>query len=163
MIPLIAGAGVSLISSVVGGVTASSKAKEASELLDSEQKSLDSWYAQEISTDYLDTDAAKSTLSYLNKKNKKSEEAMQNSLVKSGATAEERVATAAALNENYADVVSQMAATDTSRRDKLNSTYLSESKNISNKKYNALASEASAASMLGAVGASIANTAAKLG
>ena len=162
MIPLLIGTGVSLVGSLVGGISASKKAKEAEKMLKKEQAVLDDWYAKQLNTDYLDTDSAKSTLAHIESRNKKNEQALTNSMIKGGATAEERVASASALNKNYADAMSGMAATDTARKSEADSMYMSGKSNLISKEHSQMLGSASAATLVTSLASGIGNTVAKL-
>ncbi|MEG1649938.1 MAG: hypothetical protein RR141_01400 [Rikenellaceae bacterium] len=156
MISLIA-SGVGLVGSLLGGLGARKKAKKANSMLDDRQRSLDDWYRKEMNTDFLDTDVAKSTLSFIGNKNKKAENAMRNSAIKRSTTAEERVAMASALNQNYADSVSRLAGMGTSRKNQLQGTYMNESNKLANMKYQNQINSASTTGELGEMVGNVVN------
>lgn len=161
MVSLIA-AGAGLIGSLFGGIGAKKKAKKADSMLNDRQRTLDDWYRKEMSSDFLDTDVAKSTLSYIGSKNKKAENAMRNSAIKRSTTAEERVAMASSLNQNYADAVSKVAGMGTSYKNQVQGTYMNESNKLANMKYQNMMNSASTAGMVGGMVGDVANQIIKL-
>lgn len=149
--------GVGLVGSLFGGLGANKKAKKADNMLNDRQRSLDDWYRKEMSNDFLDTDVAKSTLSYIGSKNKKAENAMKNSAIRRSTTAEERVAMASSLNQNYADAVSKVAGMGTSYKNQVQSNYMNESNRLSDMKYRNMLGSASTSNMVGSVIGNAAN------
>lgn len=122
MIGLIS-AGVGAIGSLVSGLSARSKAKKAEKQLLERRDALNKEYAQDKNTDYLDTEAARSTLALLRRQNRRQTEAMNNNAVKSGASDEAKVAAAGRLNDSYADAASRIAGMGTQYKQQLKENY----------------------------------------
>lgn len=122
MIGLIS-AGVGAIGSLVSGLSARSKAKKAEKQLLERKDALNKEYAQDKNTDYLDTEAARSTLALLRRQNRRQTEAMNNNAVKSGASDEAKVAAAGRLNDSYADAASRIAGMGTQYKQRLKENY----------------------------------------
>ena len=66
--------------------------------------------------------------------NKEAQKAANTNAVKSGMTDEAKVAQAAKLNENYADVVSQIAGAGARHKDRVQQQYMDETRNLDNLK-----------------------------
>ena len=122
MIGLIS-AGVGAIGSLFSGLSARSKAKKAEKQLLERRDALNKEYAQDKNTDYLDTEAARSTLALLRRQNRQAQEALNNNAVKSGASDEAKVAAAARQNENYANAASRIAGMGTQYKQRLKENY----------------------------------------
>lgn len=122
MIGLIS-AGVGAIGSLVSGLSARSKAKKAEKQLLERRDALNKEYAQDKNTDYLDTEAARSTLALLRRQNRRAQEALNNNAVKGGASDEAKVAAAASQNENYANAASRIAGMGTQYKQRLKENY----------------------------------------
>ncbi len=162
MISSIVGAGIGLAGSLIGGISASQRAKEADKLLKQERATLDHWYAKEMATDYLDTSNAKSTLSFLEKNNKKSEQKLNNSNIKSGASAEQKVATASALNQNYANAMSNMSANDTAKKTNVNNMYMNRKSGLDQREYSSQVQKATTAGAITDLAVGLGNSMLKL-
>ena len=91
MIGLI-GSAVGALGSLFSGISARNQARKAEKQLEQRKADLQSEYAQEKNTDYLDTETARSTLALLRRQNKRAQEALNNNAVKSGASDEAKVA-----------------------------------------------------------------------
>ncbi len=128
MLGLAIGTGVQALGSLVGGLVTRGREKKRQRSLDNEQNMLDS--------NYMDSENAKATLSMLHRQNKRTTEQVGNNLIRNGATAESRVATAAALNENYADTVSRLAVADEARKERDRDRYVEMSQNIASRRGN---------------------------
>ncbi len=136
MLGLAIGTGVQALGSLVGGLVTRGREKKRQRSLDNEQNMLDRWYQQSQNSNYMDSENAKATLSMLHRQNKRTSEQVGNNLIRNGATAESRVATAAALNENYADTVSRLAVADEARKERDRDRYVEMSQNIASRRGN---------------------------
>lgn len=123
MLPLILGAATSAIGSIANGVLASKQRKRESKALDNYETTLEKWYNKEMSTDYLDTEEAKKTLSLLRNRNREDKNILNSSITKQGLTDEAKVAFASDLNRGYASDISRIASYDTGRKENINSKY----------------------------------------
>lgn len=124
MIPLLVGAAISIGGSAVSSIAQGNAAKKQEDMLNEKRDEAEARYQHQLGTDYLDTDAAKSTLSMLRKQNDKQMEALGNDAVKSGASEEAKVAAASKLNENYAGAAAQLAGYGTQYQQALEDKYL---------------------------------------
>ncbi len=130
MLGLAIGAGVQALGSLAGGLVTRARKKKRQRALDKEQNTLDEWYSKSQSQSYLDNENAKATLALLHRQNKQAVEHINNNLIRNGATAESKVATASALNRNYADTVSRLAVADSQRKERDRERYISLSQNV---------------------------------
>ena len=151
MIGLI-GSAVGALGSLFSGISARNQARKAEKQLEQRKADLQSEYAQEKNTDYLDTETARSTLALLRRQNKRAQEALNNNAVKSGASDEAKVAAAARQNENYANAVSQIAGMGTQYKQRLKENYQQRLDSLDNALYSTQMSKAQATSdMIGGI------------
>lgn len=137
MEPLTAiGLGTSLLGGLFGGIGARKQARKAEKQLQERKDNLNNWYAQEKNTNYLDTDAARSTLALLRRQNKRQMEALNNNAVKAGTSDEAKVAAAGRLNDSYADAVSRIAGMGTQYKDNLRRDYMNRMDSLDNALFN---------------------------
>ena len=134
MLGLAIGAGVQALGSLVGGLVTRGRQKRREREIDNEQNMLDKWYRQSQNSSYMESENAKATLSMLHRQNRRTTEQLNNNLIRGGATAESRVATAAALNENYADTVSKLAIADQSRKERDRERYIEMSERLASQR-----------------------------
>lgn len=126
------GAGIAAIGSIASGISARRAAKKAEKQIGKQLAENDRWYAQEKGTNFLDTDSARSTLALLRRQNQQQTEAMNNNAVKAGASDEAKVATAAGLNQNYANAASQIAGMGTQYKENLRQDYMNRRDSLNN-------------------------------
>lgn len=126
--------GMKLISGISQKVSADNKRRKALAELDKNKKELDETYRKESNKNYLDSGEGKSNLMLLNDQKKVKDEALANSVISSGATAEAEVAKAASINKNYADSVSRLAAVGTSKKEAVRDKYLNDTEKINDRK-----------------------------
>lgn len=151
MIGLI-GSAVGALGSLFSGISARNQARKAEKQLEQRKADLQSEYAQEKNTDYLDTETARSTLALLRRQNKRAQEALNNNAVKSGASDEAKVAAAARQNENYANAVSQIAGMGTQYKQRLKENYQQRLDSLDNALYSTQMSKAQATNdMIGGI------------
>lgn len=151
MIGLI-GSAVGALGSLFSGISARNQARKAEKQLEQRKADLQSEYAQEKNTDYLDTETARSTLALLRRQNKRAQESLNNNAVKSGASDEAKVAAAARQNENYANAVSQIAGMGTQYKQRLKENYQQRLDSLDNALYSTQMSKAQATSdMIGGI------------
>ena len=135
MIGLI-GSAVGALGSLFSGIGAWKQARKAEKQIHERKDALTTEYAQDKNTDYLDTEAARSTLALLRRQNRRAQEAMNNNAVKSGASDEAKVAAAARQNENYANAVSRIAGMGTQYKQRLKENYQNRMDSLDNALYN---------------------------
>ena len=131
MIGLI-GSAVGALGSLFSGIGARKQARKAEKQIHERKDALTTEYAQDKNTDYLDTEAARSTLALLRRQNRRAQEAMNNNAVKSGASDEAKVAAAARQNENYANAVSRIAGMGTQYKQRLKENYQTRMDSLAN-------------------------------
>lgn len=124
----------SLISGITQKISADRKRKKAIKELDNTKKSLNEAYYKESSQDYLDSGEGLSSVKLLGDQKKTSDEALANSVIKSGATAEAEVAKAAAVNKNYADAVNRLAVVGMKQKEALKNKHESNIAQIEDQK-----------------------------
>lgn len=117
-------AGLSVASSVFGSLKSAEANKRIDKQLNNRQSELDNWYNTEYSTNYLDTDEAKSTLQVLSNQRKEAMKKVDQSNAIKGASDETRVATADRLNRGMADNVTRMAGYGTRYKDMIRRGYV---------------------------------------
>lgn len=130
------GLGTSLLGGLFSGIGSRKQTRLAEKQLQQRKTDLNNWYAQEKNTDYLDTDAARSTLALLRRQNKRQMQALNNNAVKAGTSDEAKVAAAGRLNDSYADAVSRIAGMGTQRQDNLRRDYMNRSESLDNALFN---------------------------
>lgn len=117
------------------GQNQSAKANDKAQgLLNRRINDLDSWYNAESNKDYTQTAEGQSTLKMLESQMSKALESENNSAVKTGATAESKVATQGALQEKYSDAVSQLSGLTTQRKENMRRDYMGQMNNLLNQK-----------------------------
>lgn len=112
-----------MIGGIAGGISTRKQLGKIEKGLQEKKDNLTKEYTQEKSTNFLDTDTARSTLALLRRQNQQQNEAMNNNAVKTGASDEAKVAMAAGLNRNYADAASQIAGMGTQYKQNLKNNY----------------------------------------
>lgn len=132
MLPII-GTAIGALSGIAGGITNAINNKKEQKIIDEKKETLTDWYNNEMATDYVDTDAAKSTLSLLRKQNKEVSDSLNNSMFKRGVSDEAKVALSSSLNDSYADAVSAMAGQDDAHKSSIQKQYDSQLNALENK------------------------------
>lgn len=123
-------AGVGLAASVAGN--AISKSKEAKEqrkidaFLAKRTQEAENFYRKESNTNYLDTAEGQSQYQALRRMLRENATRVDNSVVKTGASAESRVAAKASAGRSAAEGASGMAAAGTRRKDNLRRDYMAQ-------------------------------------
>lgn len=123
-------AGVGLATSLIGGAAA--KRKEAREqrkmdaFLAKRAREAEDFYRKESNTNYLDTAEGQSQYQALRRMLRENANRVDNSVVKSGATAESKVAAKAAAGRSAAEGAAAMAAAGTKRKDNLRRDYMAQ-------------------------------------
>lgn len=145
----IAGAAASAIGGTIGAIRASKQAKKATKMVEKQKADNDRWYQQESNTNFLDTAASKATLAQLREEGKRQQQAATNSLSKAGATAEERIAAASGINQNYASAASRLAGLGTQYQQQVRARYDNKNDNYTSQLANIAAGKASTAAQIG--------------
>ena len=124
----------SAASGIFGAAAANRRRRQAERELEKQKKKLAEWRDAEMGTNYLDRADSRAALRRVFEHNKEAQKAANTNAVKSGMTDEAKVAPAAKLNENYADVVSQIAGAGARHKDRVQQQYMDETRNLDNLK-----------------------------
>lgn len=124
----------SLGAGIFGSAAANKRRRQAERELEKQKKSLQEWRDAEMGTNYLDRADSRAAMRRVFENNKEAQKAANTDAIKSGMTDEAKVAQAAKLNENYADVVSQIAAAGAQHKDQVQQQYMGEKRNLDNLK-----------------------------
>ena len=124
----------SAASGIFGAAAANRRRRQAERELEKQKKKLAEWRDAEMGTNYLDRADSRAALRRVFEHNKEAQKAANTNAVKSGMTDEAKVAQAAKLNENYADVVSQIAGAGARHKDRVQQKYMDETRNLDNLK-----------------------------
>lgn len=124
----------SAASGIFGAAAANRRRRQAERELEKQKKKLAEWRDAEMGTNYLDRADSRAALRRVFEHNKEAQKAANTNAVKSGMTDEAKVAQAAKLNENYADVVSQIAGAGARHKDRVQQQYMDETRNLDNLK-----------------------------
>lgn len=124
----------SAASGIFGAAAANRRRRQAERELEKQKKKLAEWRDTEMGTNYLDRADSRAALRRVFEHNKEAQKAANTNAVKSGMTDEAKVAQAAKLNENYADVVSQIAGAGARHKDRVQQQYMDETRNLDNLK-----------------------------
>lgn len=119
------GLGVSAASSMYGMAKAGKERRSYNDWLDRQQREALDWYRKEYNTDYLDTAEGRSQHQMLKTLLKKNYKTIDNSAVKTGATAESNLANKEQSADTLAKATSNLAALGTRRKDSIRREYLS--------------------------------------
>lgn len=130
----IIGAVGSIASGVAGSIAANKRRRDAEQVLSNRKKQLQTWRDSEMGTNFLDRADSRAMLRRVTEHNKEAMKGMETSAIKQGMTDEAKVAQAAKLNENYGDVVSQIAAAGARHKDRVQQQYMGETRNLDNLK-----------------------------
>ncbi len=123
-LPLMAiAAGVSLASSIFGGIKSAQARKKQRRLLRKRENQLNNTFNREYYQDFLDREQSKSFLSQLRERMKDATKVADNSAVVTGATNEAKIAQKSALQKNYAGAVNQLAGMATQHKDNILNWY----------------------------------------
>lgn len=124
----------SAASGIFGAAAANKRRRQAERELEKQKKKLTQWRDAEMGTNYLDRADSRAALRRVFEYNKEAQKAANTNAIKSGMTDEAKVAQAAKLNGNYADVVSQIAGAGARHKDRVQQQYMDETRNLDNLK-----------------------------
>lgn len=113
-----------LVGTVVGGALKGSAANKQIKELELQKKEIDKWYKQSRNQDLLDTTDLRASLDVVRKAKDKENEALNNELIRSGATTEERVSRASKVNAAFSDNLSKVALKDSEYRMDVEDQYI---------------------------------------
>lgn len=111
------------LASIYGAIKGNQNRKKAEKLYDEQYQELEDWRNTEQATDYLQRADAQDILRQVAENNDEYLRGMDNDAIRSGATAESKVAAAAKANENYARVASSLAAQGQAHKDNVEQIY----------------------------------------
>jgi len=125
-------AAVSAAGSLYGTLKSAQANKLQEAQLKKRQTELQNWYDKEYNTNYLDTSAARGTLQILRNNNRETMKKVSQRNAIGGASDEKAVATADAVQKNYANNVAGVAAQGTARQDRIQGSYDMKKMNLDN-------------------------------
>jgi hypothetical protein len=123
-------AGVSTIASLFGSLKSAQANKAMDQQLQDRQSELKTWYDKEYNTNYLDTSAARGTLAVLRNNKKETMQKVNQGNIIGGASDEKAVATADAVQKDYANNVAQLATQGTARQDRIEGEYMGQKSHL---------------------------------
>lgn len=126
---------VSALTSIIGGVSANNKRRQAERQLSDRQRKLDEWYRDEMNTSYLDRADSRAMLKRIREYNADTMKALSTNAIKAGATDEAKVAAASRLNRNYSGAVAQIAGLGAQHKDAVTRQYRAEKAGLENTRY----------------------------
>ena len=135
-------AAAALAAQLFGSSKSAQARKRQKESLDRKRRDIESQMASEMSKDYLDTDAAQSSLKKLREMYADNLKKLEGNGVKEGLTEEAKVTAANGMNKTYADAVSQIAAQGTAYKENQKRFYQSKLDNIDGMIYGNMAEDA---------------------
>lgn len=137
-VPLLAvAAGVSALSSILGGISGNRRRREAERQLAERQRGLDEWYAAEMNRNYLDRDDSRAALARIRDYNAEALDALNTNAIRTGATDEAKIAAASRLNRNYATAVTQIAGLGEQHKERVGQEYRARLAGLDNARYSA--------------------------
>lgn len=99
---------------------------------------LDTWYKKKYNTPFIQTDAAQSVLSRLTEQMTDETEKLDNNAVRTGQTAESKVAAKGELQKNYGRALSDLVGQGTAYKDRIQNQYMMRLSDLLNQKGSAL-------------------------
>ena len=141
MIPAIIAGGAGL-GNLFGSYQSAKANNRAFDYLKSKQRDLDSAYNQDYYKDYMDTVESRSAISRYRDQLKKMNPALNNTAVKTGATAETVVATGGKMNDSYAGFLNDLAGNATAYKQRIRDNYLNRKAALDGQEFNILQNKA---------------------
>lgn len=117
------GAGLGLAGSIFGKSKEARERRRLNRFIDTQSKNLDTWYKNESNLNYLDTAEGQSQYQGLKRMLRDNSKRVDNSLIKTGATAESNIAAKESINQTIGDATRQMAGMGTQRQMRLRDIY----------------------------------------
>lgn len=128
LIPAIASAAGSALSSIFGAFGANRRRREAERrmaaLKKKRQQQLDDWKNRELNQSVIDKADSQAALARVRDYNEEALKAVNTNMARKGGTDEAKVAAAQKLNKNYASAVSQIAAQGAQHKSAVNNQYM---------------------------------------
>ena len=132
----ILGTGIGAVQAGIGAYQQGQRQRKYDKWLDGQQTNLDKWYQKENSTQMLDTSEGQSAYQGLKRLLRDNSKRVDNSLVKTGGTAESALAQKQQTNNTLADGMSQISAQGTQRKSQLQNMYMQQNNYLRNMKAN---------------------------
>lgn len=114
---------INLGTAIYGKRKQAKEQRKYNQFLDSQQSKLDGWYAKEKATKYLDTADGQHIYQGMKRMLKENNNRVDNTLVKTGATAESSIAAKQQAQDSLASTASELASKDTAMKQDLNTQY----------------------------------------
>lgn len=118
---------INLGTALFGSNKAAKRQKAYEKWIDKQQSQLDNWYNKEKNTKYLDTAEGSQIYNGMRNLLKERSNMVDNTLVKTGGTTEAKLAANEQAHQTLAKTAGNMAATDTARKEHLNTQYINQS------------------------------------
>jgi hypothetical protein len=148
MIPLIAGAAVSIGSAIFGGIKARKARKAQERLIASQNRANDEWYNKNYYADYMQNADVQSALGQLRDQIQQNSRRTAGAMAMTGGTDEARLAAQSAGNRTYSDAIRGIAGQATAYKRNIDAQYQQNRQNILGMKMDMVNQDAASASQL---------------
>lgn len=162
VLPLLS-AGLGLASSIYGGIKSAQANKEFENQINQQQSQADTFFNNRVNRDFMETNAAKSVVEQLRKRYLDQAKEIDSQTAVTGGTAEANIAAKGQVNENYNDVMSNVASQATGYQENAENNYQNQISDIAQQRMMLAEKKNQNTTNLMAAGASLLGTAADLG
>jgi hypothetical protein len=162
VLPLLS-AGLGLASSIYGGIKSAQANKEFENQINQQQSQADTFFNNRVNRDFMETNAAKSVVEQLRKRYLDQAKEIDSQTAVTGGTAEASIAAKGQVNENYNDVMSNVASQATGYQENAENNYQNQISDIAQQRMMLAEKKNQNTTNLMAAGASLLGTAADLG
>lgn len=162
VLPLLS-AGLGLASSIYGGIKSAQANKEFENQINQQQSQADTFFNNRVNRDFMETNAAKSVVEQLRKRYLAQAKEIDSQTAANGGTAEANIAAKGQVNENYNDVMSNVASQATGYQENAENNYQNQISDIARQRMMLSEKKNQDATNLMAAGASLLGTVADLG
>lgn len=111
------------LASIYGAIQGNYNRKKAEELIDKQFQEAEDYRNREMAQDYLQRADSQALLRQVERNNQEYLDSLENDAIRSGATAEAKVAAARKAQEAYADVAANLAAQGQQRKDAIDANW----------------------------------------
>lgn len=156
-------AGLGLASSIYGGIKSAQDNKEFENQINQQESQAEAFFNNRVNRDFMETNAAKSVVEQLRKQYLDQAKKIDSQTAATGGTAEANIAAKGNLNENYNNVMSDVAGQATGYQENAENQYQGQISDIAKQRMMLAEKKNENAMNLVAGGASLLGTAADLG
>lgn len=156
-------AGLGLASSIYGGIKSAQNNKEFENQINQQESNAEAFFNNRVNRDFMETNAAKSVVEQLRKQYLDQAKKIDSQTAATGGTAEANIAAKGNLNENYNNVMSNIASNATDYQENAENQYQNQVSDIAKQRMMLAEKKNENAMNLVAGGASLLGTAADLG